>query len=287
MKFLQFIASTALSIGLLYGVNLAKAKDRPVPGTPEYASWVRLRPSRIPVPVAPPAPKQRKTFDVSTNDQAGAAARDIAKLVASFPNRRGKSPAAVWRESESVVFSIQDYDTCLERLAYMGVSFATIGHVFSTPVPAPGIVTKPIEGVSFVSDHEGGLVIISCELAARLYGLAVTLKPLGVTEVRIMSAYRDHPKTSFHGFGLALDIASFVVGGTKVLVVARDFEVTPNSRTCEASPKTESGKSLLAIACAIAKSNDFSTIITPNYNQGHHDHFHIDIRPDDPRIFLR
>ncbi len=31
----------------------------------------------------------------------------------------------------------------------------------------------------------------------------------------------------------------------------------------------------------------FSTVLTPNYNEGHRDHVHLDARPDDTRVFLR
>jgi hypothetical protein len=31
----------------------------------------------------------------------------------------------------------------------------------------------------------------------------------------------------------------------------------------------------------------FNTVLTPNYNAGHRDHFHLDIRPDDQRFYFR
>jgi hypothetical protein len=70
-------------------------------------------------------------------------------------------------------------------------------------------------------------------------------------------------------------------------VVAKHFEVTPDVHTCEASPTSAEGKALLAIACAVADSGLFSSVLTPNYNEGHRDHFHFDLRPDDPRLFVR
>jgi hypothetical protein len=44
---------------------------------------------------------------------------------------------------------------------------------------------------------------------------------------------------------------------------------------------------LRRIACDLYRSGKFQSVLTPNYNEGHRDHFHIDIRPDDPRAFLR
>jgi len=48
-----------------------------------------------------------------------------------------------------------------------------------------------------------------------------------------------------------------------------------------------SSTALVAIACELYRSGKFQSVLTPNYNEGHRDHFHIDIRPDDPRAFLR
>jgi hypothetical protein len=104
-----------------------------------------------------------------------------------------------------------------------------------------------------------------------------------------MSAYRDHPWASFHTLGLALDISRF---RTKrgPLVVRTDFIQTPEAPTCEGpAPEgsSDAAQRLRAIACALAATKRFSSVLTPNYNAGHHDHFHIDIRPDDERLFVR
>jgi hypothetical protein len=73
-----------------------------------------------------------------------------------------------------------------------------------------------------------------------------------------------------------------------VLNVKTDFEITHHVQTCSApAPKSEKARALLDIACRLGQSGKFSSVLTPNYNAGHRDHFHIDIRPDDPRTFLR
>jgi len=129
-------------------------------------------------------------------------------------------------------------------------------------------------------------VELSCELITRLPALSQLLRQHGVTRVHVNSSYRDQPRVSFHTFGLALDIAAF---DTKQgpLVVATDFELAPEVATCDATPQTERGRALLALACAIGQSGLFSSVLTPNYNAGHRDHFHLDVRPDDARLFVR
>ena len=104
--------------------------------------------------------------------------------------------------------------------------------------------------------------------------------------VHVNSSYREQPRVSFHTFGLALDIASFETRSGP-LVVATDFELAPDVATCDAKPASERGRAILALACALADSGLFSSVLTPNYNVGHRDHLHLDIRPDDSRLFLR
>ncbi|MCZ7684525.1 MAG: extensin family protein [Sandaracinaceae bacterium] len=62
---------------------------------------------------------------------------------------------------------------------------------------------------------------------------------------------------------------------------------TPAHRTCEAPDDDWRAAALMRIACGLAESRQFSSVLTPNYNEGHRNHFHVDIRPDDPRIFVR
>ena len=72
------------------------------------------------------------------------------------------------------------------------------------------------------------------------------------------------------------------------LSVDVDFETTPLHETCDAPPASnERASTLRDIACRLGRSRAFSTVLTPNYNEGHRDHFHVDIRPDDPRVFVR
>jgi hypothetical protein len=128
---------------------------------------------------------------------------------------------------------------------------------------------------------------MSCELAARLPALVEVAKRHGVRGIDVMSAYRDHPRVSFHTFGLALDIFRFwTLEGA--FGVEGSFDATPEHATCEAPrPKTRGARLLHDIVCGLVTSRSFSSVLTPNYNEGHHDHIHLDVRPDDPRVFVR
>jgi hypothetical protein len=108
-----------------------------------------------------------------------------------------------------------------------------------------------------------------------------------VARVRLLSAYRNHPRTSFHTMGLGLDVFDFERADGSVLSVLNDFVETPSHHTCTAPRGSGHAGVLLDIACDIAASHAFSSVLTPNYNDGHRNHFHLDARPDDPRTFVR
>jgi hypothetical protein len=248
----------------------------------------RLAPRRslLGIPSAPKLPKLRVQFDFPAEDPAGDAARSIAQRVASFPNFRAQAPGAAWREDKRARFALRSTNVCLGALQDAGVRAHPLARELTTPVATPVVIDAPIEGVAFVSLHADREIEVSCELALRLKSLARILKAHGVLAVGINSSYRDRPKVSFHTFGLALDMMAFRTKD-QTLVVAEHFEVSADSHTCEATPSTAQGKALLALVCAIADSHAFSTILTPNYNEGHRDHVHLDARPDDPRVFVR
>lgn len=243
--------------------------------------------SSLPVPVPPPDPERSKRFLAPATDPAGAKARTIAQRVRSFRKFRSEVPGATWSVNPGQVWSIRREDRCLSALDKAKIEYLPVSRELTTPVATMvQLGTAPIAGVSFISAHLDRQIEVSCELAARLPELAKILRAHGVRTALVNSSYREQPRTSFHTFGLALDIAAFETR-RELLVVAKHFEITPDAYTCEAQPSTPEGKTLLAIACDLAGSQLFSSVLTPNYNAGHRDHFHLDLRPDDPRFFVR
>lgn len=243
--------------------------------------------STLPVPSAPPVPPLPTRFAAPSSDPAGLAARRIARRVQRFTNFRAQIAGAVWSEDPSATWSIRRQSRCLRELERRGVPHHLVTRELTTPVATLVEVDGSIDGVSYVSAHAQPRPIeVSCELATRLAPLSRLLRAHGVRSVLVNSSYREQPYTSFHTFGLALDIAGFKTA-REPLSVAAHFEPTPDAYTCGAEPKTLQGKALLSIACAIAQSRLFSSVLTPNYNEGHRDHFHLDARPDDPRFFVR
>jgi hypothetical protein len=279
--------ATAITPQAIGGGAARREQDVAATVSPEGSPAASDAVSTLPVPEAPPDPERTRKFLAPASDPAGVAARSIAQRVRTFRSFRSEIPGANWSVAPDHVWSIRREERCLQALDKANLTYLPITRELTTPVATLVQLTPdPIAGVSFVSAHEDRQVEVSCELAARLPALAKLLKGHGVRSVLVNSSYRDQPRTSFHTFGLALDIAAFQMRHD-LLVVATHFEATPDAYTCDATPATREGKTLLAIACDIAQSHLFSSVLTPNYNSGHRDHFHLDARPDDPRFFLR
>ncbi|HKU44790.1 MAG TPA: extensin family protein [Polyangiales bacterium] len=245
--------------------------------------------SKLPVPPCPPAPAPPEQFAAGPETPAGKVAREIAARVQTFQNYRGKIPGATWTVDTASVWSIREDTRCLEALKAAGVNVEPWSGKLPTPVAVPVKLLAGVEGVTFRFMHAGAGVVVSCELAARLADVAAIVKRHGVHTVYVLSAYRDHPYTSFHTLGLALDLSRFDTHEGP-LTVKTDFTIDRNRETCDTQfspPRGKKAQKLLDIACDLAESHRFSSVLTPNYNAGHRDHFHIDIRPDDPRLFLR
>lgn len=219
--------------------------------------------------------------------QAGWAARAITRRVSGFANFRARAAHATWRSAPASRWTVREARVCLRALRELGVRARRHDRKLPNPVPTPVEVVDRVGGVWFRSTHEERTLLISCELAARLPQMAAVLRRHGVRGVDVMSAYRDKPFSSFHTMGLGLDLLRFwTLRG--VLSVSEHFVETPDVETCAApEPKGWEARKLLSIACALHDTDAFSTVLTPNYNDGHRDHFHIDARPRDSRLFVR
>ena len=235
-----------------------------------------------------PAPPQTREFSASVHTQAGQAARKIAKVVPLFRNYRAEITLATWEQDPATIWSVRDNSACLKSLRALGVRFMPYqGEELPTPVPAPVELDGRINGVRFKMLHADRTLLFSCELAAKLPAIAAVLAKHGVRSAGVISAYRESPKTSFHTMGLAIDFSRFSTDEGS-FTVQEHFELTPDRPTCSGPPAATAPAQLLRdIVCDLAASRSVSSVLTPNYNEGHHDHIHIDLRPDDPRVFVR
>ena len=272
----------ALAMGFFDSSWALPDHDHDHGGDPSSASDTE---STLPVPRAPGRPRAPTTYLAPETDPAGAIARTIARRARTFHNFRAEIPGAQWRIDRDAQWQIRPEAECLAELQGLDIA-ARPRPAQTSPVPTPVEIVGPIGGVWFTMLHEERALIISCEMAVRLPEMARILLEEGVTGVEIMSARRDTPRTSFHTMGLGLDVSRLWSAGGW-LSVRGHYRETPDRRTCPAGRGRSRAAVLRRIACRLAASDRFSTVLTPNYNEGHRDHFHLDARPNDHRFYVR
>ncbi len=204
--------------------------------------------------------------------------------VAGWPNFREAYPKATWATDPAACRVPMSSTECLSTLKVMGVP-----HEVVPPPDAPGVhtpvrITGAVNGVSYV---HGQPLIVDCELAASLPRVSSILREWDVTEVGILSAHRPEAIYSFHMFGLALDV-NWIKSDRwlRAMWVKTDFVETPEVATCDATGLMGIARDLVGIACDLWEARAMNTVITPNYNKGHDNHYHLDIRPGDNRFFI-
>jgi hypothetical protein len=233
----------------------------------------------------PPSPPPPASFLAPADDPAGRVARILAKRFQAVPNQRAQVPGQ-WIVDPSAVWQIRPQAACFAELERLGLRTTPQAYT-PVPIPAPVVLQADVGGVVFRKTRPDAPFIVSCELAARLPDLARVVRRYGVTVVDVLSSYRREPLSSYHTVGMGLDLVSFQTDRGE-LNVEQHFAVSDEPATCYApDPADWRARALLDIACDLVNTHRFATVITPSYGRGHEDHFHLDIRPDDPRIYVR
>jgi hypothetical protein len=123
-----------------------------------------------------------------------------------------------------------------------------------------------------------GPMLVGCPLALALHRMGAVLREEGVEAVIHLGTthcrtLRTAPRLSQHAFGMAVDVAGFVSGSMGEVSVARHWE------RGEPSPRSRRGALLWRIARRLHEEQVFQIVLTPEYNEAHHDHLHLDLTP--------
>jgi hypothetical protein len=191
----------------------------------------------------------------------------------------------------AVRYASLDPSSCAAALLARGVPFAPVDT--ARGVLAPIRLTGPVHGVFFhsgLSASQRGASpyeILDCRLALALDDFAKILERHAVREVVHLSMYRPPPKGwasgrigGQHGGGLAIDAAEFKKEDGTILDVDRDFAGRIGDSTCGPSamqPPTIPSAELRSIVCEAAEQHLFHVELTPDYNQKHKNHFHLEV----------
>ena len=178
---------------------------------------------------------------------------------------------------------------CQTVLAAMGVSFEPTTHAPESPDTHPGltcviedpvILHPPIHGVEVTSPWgETPSMLAACAMALSLVMTVDDVAEHGVTTVYHMGTYNCRviagtDRLSRHAYGDAIDFSGFDFEDGTSCTLVDDWEHDTSS------PATDCGRFLYEAAYRWFDAWYWNTILTPNYNEAHDDHFHVDLTPD-------
>lgn len=168
-------------------------------------------------------------------------------------------------------------------------------HVSYKRTKKPGIelaveIDGPLGGVT-LSSHQP--LVIDCSLAVSLDEAGRYLRAMGVDKASFSSAYsrrnvRGTNHASKHSFGLAIDVHTFTGDELGTLRIDRDYEQgLGDAIDCVGAPLTQGGAVLKVLQCQLVRSGLFHLVLSPDYDDAHHDHFHLEAKPWRERTSLR
>ena len=196
--------------------------------------------------------------------------------------------------------------TCLEKLTALGVPWK--------PTSARGVVDAV-----FVKDRINGVLFaleetttpagdpMACEFVLALHHFADYLKSNNIDHVGTLGSYcyrcccawsttnfcrgltDPEPACSANGYsnhswGRAIDVRYVYTKAGKRYDIndPKTFVMSATPTCMSASTQTGDSKFLYDLVCGAAQAQVFSTLLTPNFNSAHRNHFHLDIGQSGP-----
>lgn len=213
----------------------------------------------------------------------------LGSLGAHAGNTFAFEPAAP-ESTRAVQYATASTAFCLAELQERAIPYELAG-------PTPGVetplrLTGPLHGVRFVLtyqeeiDPKAPATVLDCRLALAMDDLAQVMARHEVVEVAYMSLYRANgtflPGVR-HRAGRAVDVAAVALADGTRHSVLRDFYGRPGGQTCGlgATPPSQitAGSDFWrSVVCELDRQRSFNLVITPNYDWGHRDHLHLEVR---------
>lgn len=207
----------------------------------------------------------------------------LALLIGLCAWAAGVHPAAAERARASAKHGAKrSKASCLRELRRLGVRFREVQR---RGIDIAVRVTGDIGGVTYKGYAKGKPLDLDCSLVVSLAHMGPYLNALGITRATYSSSYqrrrvRGSKRWSRHSFGLALDVHAFTGDDLGVLSVRDDYEQgLGDNSDCVGQPLTQGGAILRALYCQLERSGGFHSILTPDYDAGHYNHFHIEAEP--------
>lgn len=196
-----------------------------------------------------------------------------------------------------------DRATCEGELTRRNVAFVRGAE---TPgVLAPVRLRGPLNGVSIHSGaapaqrEKSPYEIFDCRLVLALHDFSALIAWRGVVEMIHLSAYRPQAENGCtpryvgkqHCAALAVDVGYFKLRDGTTLNIEKEFHGRIGQETCggtaSPNPPSAAANELWGFVCESTRRGLFNVILTPNYNQQHHNHFHLEVTPDAEWMLIR
>lgn len=200
---------------------------------------------------------------------------------AAEPKRQWKPPTVDPRFYRPASEGFKD-PGCLRLLRALKVPYTRLGGVkgVATPIRIQG---NAIGRTRYLPRYSSNAMVMDCRLALALYRASEIFKANEVRALVFSNFYSwRHVETSGrlsrHAIGLAVDVHAFVDDKGARLDVTADYEKgLGKGKTCEGRAKTYKGRVLRDLACDLDASGLFDSVLTPDYDAGHENHYHISV----------
>jgi hypothetical protein len=148
-------------------------------------------------------------------------------------------------------------------------------------VPEPVWIQPFLHGVSYRPssiDADPAPMFVACSMAVAIDRASEMLADRGGTDLYHYGTYNCRTiagtdTLSEHGLARALDIAGVRIQGGDTYSVLGDWEIG------EPNPVTPGGAFLKELVTAYYDEQVFNILLTPDYNEAHADHVHVDLTP--------
>ena len=185
---------------------------------------------------------------------------------------------------------------CVAELTQRGIGFRREPPTRGVAIPLR--LTGKVGGVLYRTDFpdkERDKVpweIFDCRLVLSLDDFGAVLRAHSIVEARIFSCWRPPAKSwpmteraRRHEGALAVDLRELRKENGEALNILEQFHGQVGATLCgpgaaPPNPDSPEARELHEIACAAAESHLFNSILTPNYNPPHKNHFHLELTPD-------
>lgn len=252
---------------------------------------------RGPTPIAPEDHDAPPAATISASASASASAPNPPVDEGFFEaGPIGSATAITHPGAPTVRYAAMNQATCEAELGKRTVAFVRAAPTVG--VLAPVRLRGPLHGVTIHSALPAAQVLTSeieifdCRLVLALDDFAAMIAKHDVVEMIHLSAYRSQrnggctPKYvgKQHCAGLALDVGTYKKKDGSTLDVKRDFSGKIGIATC--GPGTHpikpgpASNELWGYVCDAANRGLFNVILTPNFNQQHENHMHLEVTPD-------